>query len=70
MSNRNIYTTLGETQMYEEYHTQCTTSTHTHCRKLTLQSLHWSLFEKPEEHEANCRSFIQLIQEQIKPGVR
>ena len=46
------------------------TSTHTHCRKLTLQSLHWSLFEKPEEHEANCRSFIQLIQEQIKPGVR
>ena len=43
---------------------------HTHFRKLTLQSLHWSLFEKPEEHEANCRSFIQLIQEQIKPGVR
>ena len=36
-------------------------------RKLTLQSLHWALFEKVEDHEANCRSFIQLIQEQLSP---
>ena len=53
---------------FSYHYTNCMyTCIHTHNtnRKLTLQSLHWALFEKPEEHEANCRSFIQLIQEQL-----
>ena len=37
---------------------------HTH-RKLTLQSLKWSYFEKDEELEADCTAFVQVVQEQL-----
>ena len=35
------------------------------CRKLTLENLYWSEFEREEERENNGRQFVQLVQEQL-----
>ena len=34
-------------------------------RKLTLETMYWSVFEREEERENNGRQFVQLVQEQL-----
>ena len=34
-------------------------------RKLTLENLYWSVFDRAEERENNGRQFVQLVQEQL-----
>jgi len=38
-------------------------------RKLTLQSLSWTVFDKEAEKEAVGRQFVQLVQEQLTKPV-
>ena len=39
------------------------------CRKLTLETLYWSVFQNEAERNDNARQFVQLVQEQLsKPA--